>query len=227
MPKQKDFKRLVRARMRKTGESYATAHAQLTRKGGGTAAAQEPTPAPDLAARAGMSDEAVRAKTGRSWAEWVEVLDAEGAAAWPHREIAELVHSSYGLPDWWSQTVTVGYERIKGLREIGQRRSGDWEATKSKTVPVPIAELYRAFSNARTRARWLPEPVTVRSARAEKAMRLLWEDGTPVEVGFYAKSPGKSQVAIQHRKLRSRERVDAMKRLWGERLEALARSLAG
>ena len=34
--------------------------------------------------------------------------------------IAEYVHTKYKVADWWTQTVTVGYERIKGLRARGQ-----------------------------------------------------------------------------------------------------------
>ncbi len=67
MPRDKDLKRLVRARMTKTGESYTAARAQVTRK----AKPAQPTvpppvvePAPNFAELAGMSDEAVKEKTG-------------------------------------------------------------------------------------------------------------------------------------------------------------------
>ena len=53
--------------------------------------------------------------------------------------------------------VTVGYERIRGLREKGQRRGGGYDVNKSKTVHVPIHKLYLAFSTKRTRSRWLGE----------------------------------------------------------------------
>src|SRR4029077_18025787 len=82
MPVQKDFKRLVRDRMAKTGESYTAARQQLLKKH---------EPALDYAARAGMSDAAIATKTGRSWADWVRVLDRERAADKPHREIARFV----------------------------------------------------------------------------------------------------------------------------------------
>src|SRR5262245_49221569 len=127
MPAQKDFKRLVRARMQKTGESYTAARLQLIKRPN-----LEPRiAAPDYAVLAGMSDTAITAKTGRSWADWVSVLDRERAAEKPHREIARFV-ASLGTPDWWTQTVTVGYERIKGLREKGQRSDGGYEASKSR-----------------------------------------------------------------------------------------------
>src|SRR5258708_4913455 len=100
MPTNKDFKRLVRGRMQKTGESYT--------------AAPPPRPAA-YATLAGMRDAAVKAKTGCTWERWVQALDRVQAHAWPHREIARHVSARYKIPSWWAQMVTVGYERIRGL----------------------------------------------------------------------------------------------------------------
>ena len=71
-----------------------------------------------------MTDAAIAAKTGRTWRQWVDALDADGAASMTHRDIAAMVHAKHHVGDWWAQTVTVGYERVKGLRERGQRRNG-------------------------------------------------------------------------------------------------------
>jgi hypothetical protein len=221
MPKNKDLNRLARARMRKTGESYTTARLQLLKKKSRSAAA--PAPEPDYAALAGMSDETIRAATGCPWKRWVRALDAIDAATMSHREIAQYVYDKFHVSGWWAQTVTVGYERIKGLRAIGQRRGGSYEASKSRTLPVPLAKLYRAFSSARTRSRWLTGvKFAVRTATPEKSMRVTWEDGTSVELYFAAKDNKKSQVAIQHRKLATRADVDRVKAYWTERLDALA-----
>jgi len=59
----------------------------------------------------------------------VRLLDADNAAALPHREIAALVHEKHGVGSWWTQMVTVGYERLKGLRDRGQQRSGAYEVS--------------------------------------------------------------------------------------------------
>src|SRR5262245_50459176 len=117
MPREKDLKRLVRARMKKTGEAYTAARAQILRK-----SAKPTTPTPEYAKLAGMADAVVREKTGRDWTEWVRTLDAHDAEQMKHGDIATLVNGTYKVADWWSQTVTVGYERIKGLRARGQRR---------------------------------------------------------------------------------------------------------
>jgi uncharacterized protein YndB with AHSA1/START domain len=226
MPAHKDFKRLVRARMTKTGESYTTARAHLLRKKPlAVAAPAAPSPT-EFARLAGMSDATIKAKTGCTWERWVRALDRLGAADLPHRAIAELVHRTYKVPDWWAQTVTVGYERIKGLREIGQRRDGGYEASKSRTFSVPIATLYRAFSDKRARGRWLPETdVTVRTATRNKSARWTWPDGTLVQLYFTPRGKGKSQVAVQHGKLTGKEAVAERKAFWADRLGALAETL--
>jgi uncharacterized protein YndB with AHSA1/START domain len=116
----------------------------------------------------------------------------------------------------------VGYERIKGMRAIGQRRDGSFEATKSRTFAVPLVRLYRAFHDAPTRARWLPGvDLTVRAATRGKSMRITWPDRTSVAVGFASRGDAKSQVAVQHGKLADRAAATRMKHYWAERLDAL------
>ena len=223
MPSQKDFKRLVRARMQKTGESYTAARAQLARAPRTSARAPRlAPPSLDYAALAGMSDAAVKAKTGCDWAKWVWTLDQSGAESMSHRAIAQMVHDTWKVPEWWCQTVTVGYERIKGLREIGQRRSGEYEANRSKTFAVPMARLFQAFASARTRNRWLngARPA-VRKATADRSIRMTWNDGTSVEVWFVSKGAAKSVAQVAHRKLASKEDVEVRKAYWGERLAVL------
>jgi hypothetical protein len=81
MPTNKDFKRLVRARMQKTGESYTTARAHLLTKkqqSARSAAPAAPAAPAAYAKLAGMSDAAVKAKTGCPWERWVKALDRSG-----------------------------------------------------------------------------------------------------------------------------------------------------
>ena len=204
MPKQKDLKRVVRARMQKTGESYTAARLQLVKKKNA-----------NLAAVAGMSDDAVQKATGRTWTQWVRVLDDVGASSKPHREIVHEV-SSRGTPSWWSQMVTVGYERTRGLRDKGQRRGGGYEAGKSRTFNLPVKKLFAAFRKS------LPRTAEVKGATPNKRLRIAWDDGTVVEALFTAKGETKSTVAVTHQKLPDKAAVEKMKSFWGERLAALA-----
>ena len=215
MTQNKDLKRKVRARMKKTGESYTSARMHIAK-----------TPRPvDYAKLAGMSDAAIKEKTGCAWEKWVKSLDYYGAEKMSHRDIAKLVSEKYKVPSWWTQTVTVGYERIKGLRARGQRRDGTYEASKSRTFNVPVQMLYDAWADTRTRKRWLDSEIKIRTATSPKSMRITWADGSIIAVGFYSKGAEKSSVAVQHPGLPDRATADAMKKYWSEKLDDLARAL--
>ncbi|MCA9610216.1 MAG: hypothetical protein KC619_31685 [Myxococcales bacterium] len=221
MPKHKDLKRLVRARMAKTGESYTAARAHITGDANRPAAPEASWP--ELA---GMRDEAVADKTGRTWAEWVAVLDAVGATEMSHPEIAKHVKDELGVSAWWSQTVTVGYERIRGLRATHQLRGGSFRASKSKTLAVPVSTLYRAFATKRARDRWMPGvALTVRTKIEDKSLRITWPDETHVLISFVPKGDEKATVTVTHERLGSAEDVARVKTEWAERLAALATTL--
>lgn len=229
MPEKKDLKRLVRARMQKTGESYTTALARIrakapARRTSAPVATPAVLPDADLAERAGMSDASVQKATGRDWKDWVAALDQAGAASLPHREIARWLASQPQVSSWWSQMLAVGYERIRGLREKGQKADGGYSVNKSKTYPVPLAQLWTAFVRCDD---WIGEPVLRMSkATRHKTMRMRWTDGAPVTAAFLEKGPSKSAVALQHDRIATRAEADRLRAWWTEKLAALGRVLA-
>ena len=226
MTREKDFKRLVRARMAKTGEAYSAARAQIL-KPHIQVERVAPKP-PDYETLSGIGNQRLEEKTGCTWERWVPMLDGLGAAEMPHREIAALVHRKFKISEWWSQTITVGYERIKGRRAIGQRIDGRYEAGRSRTFAVPVTKLFDAWANTRRRKRWLANaPAAVRTAVAPKSIRLDWGNGTIVTASFTAKGPDKSAVAVSHTKLEDRAEADRLRRYWSERLDALGETLSG
>lgn len=226
MPRDKDLKRVIRTRMQKTGESYTTARSHLVSSGSPAAPPAAPVPAIDTAL-AGHTDAVIEARTGRDWAAWVRILDDAGAATLTHTAIARMVREQHGVDGWWAQTVTVGYERIRGLREVGQRRSGEYEVNRSRTLPLPVDALFDAIADDTLRSRWLDSPGhVVRTATRPKSMRLGLTDGTIVVLGFAAKGDAKSTLYVQHTKLTDRATADAMKAFWSARLDALAALLA-
>lgn len=233
MPRNKDFKRLVRTRMTKTGESYTAARAQVIRKSQSNKSQPAAGPArADYAKLAGMSDDAIKAKTGCTWERWVRSLDHDGAAKLSHGEIAKLVGDKYKIGSWWRQTVAVGYERIKGLRARGQQRDGTFGVNKSRTFNVPVQTLYDAWVDPSIRKRWLDgASVKIRTASAPKTIRLDWreqdgETGGIVAVGFSAKGAGKSAVAIDQGTVADRETASRLKQYWSARFDALGEILA-
>ena len=204
MTQQRSFKRLVRNRMEKTGESYTAARAMLL------AAAE---PAPWLA----TSDEAIRERTGRGWEEWFDVLDAWGAVEMKHRDIARSVATELEIDPlaWNAQAITASYERTRGLRVAGQKEDG-FSITASKTIGVPIERLYDAFfATADDRLR-------ERTVRRPRSARFDWGDGgSRVHVTFDAKDEQKSRIVVEHARLADADEAEHMKAFWRERLSEL------
>jgi hypothetical protein len=233
MTKQKSFKGRVRARMDKTSESYTTARRQLLAKSTADTEAAAPAVPADQATppvpgtTLPYSDKAIRANTGRGWDEWFEVLDRWGAVERTHTEIARWVNQEHGVGGWWSQGVTVGYERARGLRALGQRRGGLFEVNASRTVAVPVERLYEAFADPALRERWLPgETFEVRVAHPGRSIRANWDDGsTLLVVGFTARGESKSQVSLVHQRIPDAETAAKLKPWWRDRVAALKQLL--
>lgn len=217
MTAKRSFKRLVRARMEKTGESYTSARAALL-----AAVESKATEGPALT----MSDDAIRRRTGRGWEEWFDVLDAWGAAGRTHTEIARWVAEQHSIDGWHSQAVAVSFERASGRRAVGEYPDG-FRISASKTVAVSIDRLYTAFANGSARKRWLPDgDLRTRTALEQKSIRFDWDGGdTRVNVFFTAKDEAKSSVSIQHERLADGEEAERMKTYWRERLTALKGAL--
>ncbi|MBA3973145.1 MAG: hypothetical protein C0504_02880 [Candidatus Solibacter sp.] len=169
---------------------------------------------------AGISADAVKAKTGRDWSEWFVLLDAAGAARMPHREIAAYLRAEHGVAGWWSQSVTVAYEQARGLRQVHQQ-SGGFTANISRTLPFPPEAIYDAFTNVRRRKRWVDLELKVTTSTAPKSVRIAAAGGTRVDVHIYAKGPARTTVQLQHEKLLSAEEVQRMKTYWAAAFDAL------
>jgi hypothetical protein len=226
MTRQKSFKERIRARMDKTGESYATARRILIEKSEAEARKRR---TPRTISRIRTSDEAVRKNTGRTWDEWFRLLDRWSAKDKKHPEIVRWLSGEHEVDGWWAQSVAVAYEQERGMRAPGQRADGTYSVSASKTIAVPLETLFEAFHDDGVRERWLGEyEFTVRTARPTKTMTAAWEDGsTRLTVGFYAKGAGKSQVALAHERISEPEQVDGLKAFWRERMDVLKKLLEG
>jgi hypothetical protein len=221
MTRQRSFKRLVRSRMEKTGESYTAARAVLL------AGDEEPAGAavePPLA----TSDERIRSRTGRGWEEWFDLLDEWGAAERPHREISRWVADQLGIEPlmWDAQAITSSYERARGLRAIGETEDG-FAISASKTVSVPVERLFDAVVDEALRRTWLPDgELSERTATRPRSARFDWGDGTSrVIAAFDSKGEARSTVVLQHVRLADGEEAERMKAYWRERVATLKEEL--
>ena len=172
-----------------------------------------------------MSDEAVEAKTGKTWSRWFKHLDAAGAKKMTHQEIVAHLRDKHDVRPWWTQMVAVTYEQARGLREVHEKPGG-YEISVSRTIAAPIGKLFKAWTDEKIRKKWLPANLTIRKATPNKYLRITWEDDqTHVSVGFISKVTDKSQVTAQHSKLPNAKAAANMKKFWGDALDHLKETL--
>jgi hypothetical protein len=228
MTRSRKLKKAIRARAAKTGESYTAARHQLLKSRTRPAAVAAAAPPP-----LGLSDRAVRAKTGHGYDHWFPLLDAFGAAAKGHTATARHLSADHGVPAWHAQGITVAYERARGLRVVNQAASG-FQVTVSKVVHAELDEVLTAFFPA-ARKRWLAsaDPGLRRALSSALApgakgvvrgpkrarVRYKWE-GTDVELMMEPRVRGTS-VSASSTKLEDAAQVALRRRQWKAALEAL------
>jgi hypothetical protein len=168
------------------------------------------------------SDDAVKAATGKVWAEWFKLLDKAGAKKMVHKDIAAYLNQRQGVGPWWGQMVAVAYERERGLRGKFQKCSGEFSASGSRTIAAPMAKAFAAWTDDKLRKQWLPDGMLeITTATPGKYVRGKWGDSR-LSVGFYEKGATKTQVAVDHGKLSGSKECAKMKSYWFQALNRLA-----
>jgi uncharacterized protein DUF4287 len=173
------------------------------------------------------SDEAVKAATGRVWAEWFKILDKAGAKSLSHKEIWTVLKDEQKVGPWWAQMVAVEYERERGIRDMHQKCTGEYSASSSRTMNMPISKLYGAWVDDKLRKVWLAADKLEISTKTEnKSLRGAWDGNkSRLSVNFYAKGPQKTQIAVDHMKLADSKECERMKAYWSAALDRLQESL--
>lgn len=218
MTKARSFKRRVRERMSKTGESYAAAHSKVSQKRDRVQAARA-----RLGASADRpSEDKVEAITGKRWEAWFSILDGWGARERKYGEIAAFLVEEHDIPGWWAQSITYWYERARGMRLKHQQADG-FTVWASKTVAVPREVLFDAFVNPRSQREWLTdETMSLRTSQPGHTARFNWGDGsTRLSASFVGKGPAKATVAVAHERLPDPDEAETAKASWRERLADL------
>ena len=173
---------------------------------------------------------AVAAATGRSWDDWVALLDKSDARRMDHAQIAalalKLMPETVEQKEWWAQHTAVAFGQHAGLRVPGQTSAGDFQLSTTRTVPGNMDETLQAWLElveSYTEFGGVPiegEPTTSSTDRW-RYWRVALTDGTRVVVNISDKPGGKSTVGLQHSKLDSAEAIQYWRPAWKELLAKL------
>jgi hypothetical protein len=232
------IKKTIRARAAKTGESYTAARLQhLAGRAPRQSARGMP---PETGSLGAVSDAKCRERTGRSLADWYRVLDAYGAATKGHTASARHLREEHGVSAWYSQGITVAYERARGLRAVNQRSDGSFAISVSRTLAADVSRAVAAIQREGLRSRWLPavDPALRRALvaglragrfryRRDRSAHLTYPWGkTGVEISLEPRPGGRSRVSVTSRRLPGSGVVAERRVAWRTALDALKRHLA-
>ena len=158
----------------------------------------------------------MRRGTGRGHGEWFALLDAWGATEHTHTEIARWLDETQGVPGWWTQNITVNYERARGMRSPGQMADG-FSISVTRTIAVDQDRLFAAFTSAATQEA-LAAGHHVALAPDPRRVDVPLSTGPIRRPGSSSRSSRRARAsrssAVAHEKLPDAEAAERLKTAW-------------
>lgn len=192
-----------------------------------------------------VSSKSVEERTGRTWDEWIDILDRKGASILTHKEIVSFLAKKYkALNPWWQQQVTTGYEIHIGRKLPGRNAKGLFSMTATKTFPVDQKTLWKILTSKEGSRLWL-KPMSdvdfipkstyeveggifgeIRTMRAPERMRMTWHDSdwdkaTIIQIYVIPRPGKKSIIALQQDGITSSQLKDQLRAYWHDALNEL------
>src|SRR6201996_7864865 len=169
-----------------------------------------------------ISEDKVKAATGRGWMGWFVILNNMKATELPHKEVAKRLKEKHGAPSWWAQMIAVEFERARGGRKKNERAGGTYAVNVTKVMPVALSKLFAKATAEKTRKDWFPPGAFEETSKTkDKYWRGKWKDGRKLEFGFYTKGDGKSSIALEIRNLPDEADVEKQRAAWKKAMEKL------
>lgn len=110
---------------------------------------------PERAAR--ISDAAVKQATGKTWQEWLLLLDLAEAEEKSNSGIVEIIAASGAVSPWWRQTIATHYRRARQHKVVGQTDGAGFEVGAQQTLPLSQMALWNVLTTPHGLTCWLGE----------------------------------------------------------------------
>jgi hypothetical protein len=175
------LKSVIRARARKTGESYTAARRQVLAGKPRPALALVPPPEPPRSPAAAppvakdsrvprgeLSNRAAIKSTGHDLEYWFKILDNFGKTH-GHTKAAEYLYAEHKVQAWHGQMIVVTWERARGLRQENQSCTGTFQVSVSRVLNASVGWVVDFFNDATARKAWLKSATPALSRALEEA----------------------------------------------------------
>lgn len=161
--------------------------------------------------------------TGRSWDEWLQLLDSHEAKSLDHKQIAlrayEVLEHAIEKPGWWAQGVAVAYEQHIGRRVPGQSSDGTFQMSVSKATSSGMEELMEQWRAFAAQDEDVQEIVIADGVKVSGTVRrITWrakaQDGSSVIVTSEPKKNGTASIIAAQRGLPTPECNEESRSRW-------------
>ncbi len=168
------------------------------------------------------TDQVLKDNTGKIWSEWLNLLDKDNALNMSHSDRVSYIHSKYNVDKWWSQNISIRYERARGLKQKFEKFDGGFESSKSKTFNIKSKELFELIQKLIEDSFF--GDVEITTLNEHKNIRAKFNKTTTCNFYFSPKE-NRTQLVVQHFKLDSSEHCEKIREFWNKKLKEIEENL--
>ncbi|MGB1204072.1 MAG: SRPBCC domain-containing protein [Chitinophagales bacterium] len=182
-----------------------------------------------------IKKETIIEKTGHTLEEWYVLIDEFDGTTKGYKAIVAFLQKQHQLTIWWSQTIAIAYEYMKGIRVANQTEKG-FSFSIRRSVSLPIEKAYFYFTNAHHLSQWLSPYLDIEfkvggrfnfddiaeitfvkitpNKLIKLELKILVEGAiSKLDIDFLSKKQ-KTTLKITHTQLRSQNEVEEYKAYW-------------
>lgn len=188
---------------------------------------------------ANISTESIKKNTGKTWDQWVEILNKAGAKIWTYQETTAYLGRKHKVSVWWRQWVSNGYQVAVGNRIQGRTLKGDYSIIVTRTIHKDHKKIWKLLVSDQGLAVWL-RPMSkfrlqvkhtfetdagvygeIRTMLAHRRVRFTWQEAdwdksTTVQMFLSPRKNGSTILAFQHEKLRDGRLREPLRQYWSQ-----------
>ncbi|MBD2844980.1 SRPBCC domain-containing protein [Paenibacillus sp. IB182496] len=187
---------------------------------------------------------AVKRETGKSWAEWTALLDADCAPDGGYDEAAAYLAEVHGLDDRWVTILAGTNEHRQGRKPVGLTAAVGYQIGVRRTVRRPKLEVWDTLVSPSGLRLWLGEMSelqlqagarfvtkegnvgTLRIVKPPDKLRMAWQmpgwdKPSTLQLQLLASGEARTTVSYHQEKLTDLYMRETMRRRWETALDEL------
>jgi uncharacterized protein YndB with AHSA1/START domain len=191
------------------------------------------------------TDEACKAATGKTIAQWYDEFDAMDALKLGRRELVNKIYVAH-KDIWWATTLFVEYEKARGVKKKDGLAEG-YTICVTKSIGAPVDKTYGVWTDSKSFSEMFGDggKQTVSEGgsiecgggckgdflrvRPDKDLRFSWTHPgctAPMTVDVqFQDNKGKTLMNVMTSRIQTRDEADGLRNAWTDalnRLKALA-----